>query len=866
MHKLSKILLGAVLGFSLLSVPVGAQAAGNCVEYLDSNLEDQNYSRWASPVQSYLTTASDNRLMLVQAGAGVNGVAVVYYDNAYNFQSSRVIPQELPIFGAFYETESYYFLLTGQENPTQDASVEVYRITKYDKSWNRISSAGLYDCNTTVPFDAGSARMAQDGKYLLIHTCHEMYQSSDGRNHQANVTIQVDMDSMTITDSLTAVSNSGAGYVSHSFNQFIQLENHKIVTLDHGDAYPRSAVILKYNTDITGGTFRGYGCKAVNVLEFPGAVGENATGATLGGFEIAENYYLVAGNSVKQDDENLSRTTRNVFVAAVDKDASDAGGVQMHWLTDYAEGDGTTSTPVLVKISSEKYMVLWSREDVVSYTLIDGAGNRIGDIYQTEGKLSDCVPLVAGNKVIWYTWGSSKITFYEIDLNHLASVAKQERGSGHDYVSGGISDGYANLNCSVCGTSDRVKVYESFMVFFNQTGNGTFSSALPKELEVGGKIYCLYSRLDPSDAEDVIEVLVDNPSVVAATDNGKTKSILTLKGAGTANVTFRSKYNPSVSHTYKIVVEGDAASTATPAPNVTPTPNPGNTPTATPAPNVTPTPNPGNTATPAPDATPTPNPGNTPTATPAPELNGLKQASDGRWYYYENGRVNTDCTGLVEDETMGWWYVENGEVNFDYSGLKQYGDGWWCVAGGRVAFEYTGLWEDPIYGWWYVENGAVRFDYNGLKEYGGGWWCVAGGRVAFEYTGLWEDPIFSWWYVENGSVNFDYNGLKEYGGGWWCVSGGRVDFNYTGLQEDSDQGWWYVENGSVNFDYNGLKQYGDSWWCVAGGRVAFEYTGLWGDPDLGWWYVENGAVNFGYNGFGVWDGVTYEVVNGRVQY
>ena len=32
----------------------------------------------------------------------------------------------------------------------ESADVEVYRITKYDKDWNRISSAGLYDCNTTL--------------------------------------------------------------------------------------------------------------------------------------------------------------------------------------------------------------------------------------------------------------------------------------------------------------------------------------------------------------------------------------------------------------------------------------------------------------------------------------------------------------------------------------------------------------------------------------------------------------------------------------------------------------------------------------------------------------------------------------------
>ena len=125
------------------------------------------------------------------------------------------------------------FLITGQTNKEQSADVEVVRITKYDKDWNRISSTGLYDCNTTVPFDAGSCRMDMLEKYLMIRTSHEMYASDDGYNHQANMTIQVDTDTMTITDSYYGVMNTGWGYASHSFNQFIKMEGNNIIAVDH---------------------------------------------------------------------------------------------------------------------------------------------------------------------------------------------------------------------------------------------------------------------------------------------------------------------------------------------------------------------------------------------------------------------------------------------------------------------------------------------------------------------------------------------------------------------------------------------------------------------------------------------------------
>ena len=254
-----------------------------CTVYAGDNVEDQNYSVWSKPMYSYLTPCEDGRLMRVQGNTKAGGILVEYYDENYNLKETKIIKNELSIFGGFYATDSNYFLLTGQNNIDELADVEVYRITKYDKEWNRIDSAGLYDCNTTYPFDAGSARMDVCGDYLLIRTSHEMYTSSDGYNHQANVTIQLNMNTMEITDSFTKVADSSCGYVSHSFNQFIKIDENHIVAVDHGDAYPRAIALLKYPTDVSAGKFTPsyYNpCTLKNVMTFPGNTGNNATGAS----------------------------------------------------------------------------------------------------------------------------------------------------------------------------------------------------------------------------------------------------------------------------------------------------------------------------------------------------------------------------------------------------------------------------------------------------------------------------------------------------------------------------------------------------------------------------------------------------------
>lgn len=407
--------------------------------YEGENIEQQNYLTWSHPVRSYLTACQDGGFMRVQDIDSDAGILVEYYDSSYQLLSSRMIEKELPLFGAFYETGQYYFLLTGQLNMDERPDVEVYRITKYDKSWNRIASAGLRDCNTIEPFDFGSARMDTDGKRLYIRTCHRMYKLDDGLNHQANVSIVLDIEDMNIAESYTEVSISPFGYVSHSFNQFIKVDNDMIAAVDHGDAYPRQIQLVVNSANSPDALYAGG--KETCILSFPGRTGDNMTGASVGGFELSDSSYLVAGNSVIQDEKNLERKTRNVFIASVDRYTN---AVSVNWLTDYREGDESASTPCMARISDNRYMMLWSRGGTtVYYTLLDGNGKQEGGIYELEGSLSDCAPLVENGRLIWYTWKDEAVNFYEIDLQNpsqrrikrIVNGRKEDNGQQDDAFS-----------------------------------------------------------------------------------------------------------------------------------------------------------------------------------------------------------------------------------------------------------------------------------------------------------------------------------------------------------------------------------------------------------------------------------------------
>ena len=558
--NMKKRMLGIVLsGAMAVSTAVSAGsfsafAVAQCVAYSGSNVNDQDYVQWSDTVKSYLTVCDNGNYMRVQSGAIKGKLLVEYYSSDFEPLSTKLIDNELPIFGAFYDSGNNYYVLSGQENPKQNDSLEVFRITKYDKNWNKIKSCGLYGANTTVPFDAGSARMTHSGDHLLVRTCHEMYKSSDGNNHQSNVTIEVDMPSMTITDSYTGVMNVDYGYVSHSFNQFIKTDGNHIVALDHGDAHPRSAVLVKYNSDFTTGKFfPSYFDKVSNidVVTYPEytAGHYNYTGAAIGGFDVSSSSYIVAQSTVDLDYINTSKT-RNVYVSAVSKDLSTN---KLNKITSYAEGTDSASAPQLVKINDNSFLLLWVRDTKVSCVKLNADGTVNGSIHTFEGSLSDCQPVIKNGRAVWYVYDKNNVTFNSLNLSNLDDIKTVDVKTGHDYETKYASktDGTVTQTCKSCGYVNKFTVPTSTTVYWRtDLSNTTFSSVLSKtQFSVGDSIdFWLYDNTDYTVEFSDRSMVSVNKLENYANDIRR----ITFKNGGSLTVKIYPTYNPSVAKTYKL--------------------------------------------------------------------------------------------------------------------------------------------------------------------------------------------------------------------------------------------------------------------------------------------------------------------------
>ena len=409
------------------------------------NLGDNAYNFYrANPMKSYLYERKDGGFTRVEA---VNGSVVVEaYDQDFQLLTSSTVPMELSLFGGFFAGESYNFLVFGQNNPTESDSQEVIRVVKYSKDWERLGQASLKGANTYEAIHSGSLRCAEYNGMLYVHTCHTMYASArDGLHHQANLIFSVRQSDMTITDSQYRVSAIYEGYVSHSFNQFVLVDQKgRLVTANHGDAIPRAATVHQYALPAGEDTFVNYQVRSVEAVEFAssGSTSYNYTGAWLGGLEASASSYLLALSTAPQGSQIDFDGPYNVVLAVTGQDipasySGQTGLTQLRTLTSYTKESGQSAgVPQLVKVSDNRFLVLWdiqekdrygnySSSGTIGYVFVDGQGNPAGQVRTAQAGLSDCQPILAGDQVVWYATDESLPTFYTMDAS---SGALSSRG------------------------------------------------------------------------------------------------------------------------------------------------------------------------------------------------------------------------------------------------------------------------------------------------------------------------------------------------------------------------------------------------------------------------------------------------------
>lgn len=435
----------AMFSLSLMALP-GAQPMAFAAEQeiqamISDNKGDQDYTVWSKPVCSYLYSDGNEMLSRVEYIDG--NIIVEDYGRDFSLLNSRTIAMELQTFGGFYAGTDANYLIFGQGNSQESNQTEVIRVVKYSKDWVRLDYASLYGANTTLPFDSGSLRCDEYGGYLYVHTSHKMYTSDNGIRHQSNLLFSVREEDMEITDQLSEVSNSTFGYISHSFNQFILVdEQGNLVAMDHGDTFPRSLSMTQYyypagkdyfvNTPDKNGAPIANAPHAVtcfDILKINGSKGNNQTGAALGGLAETSSGYVAAycDNGTGSGYQNRTVSLSYIDKAQIPKaeyqngKLPDPNAIAKQVQTVEFSTPDSASTPQLVSTGLSGGWVIWNGmengytpDDTLYYASYDADGTA-STVYTASAPLSDCQPIVFEDQVVWYVTDNSTPTFYTLD-------------------------------------------------------------------------------------------------------------------------------------------------------------------------------------------------------------------------------------------------------------------------------------------------------------------------------------------------------------------------------------------------------------------------------------------------------------------
>lgn len=378
-------------------------------------------NRWASTIFDSAFVDSNNLLNTFSAS---DGLYITTYDATLKPIETKKAPIELPSWGGFYSGSKYNFCVVGQSNKEQSSQKEVLRLIKYDKNLNRLDALSITGsmCSTTVPFNAGSLRMQEIGNKLIIHTSRERYKSSDGLNHQSQLTLIVDIDQMKLVNDLGLFQPN---HVSHSFNQFVLKDGSKHVLLDHGDAYPRSIVLHAEN---------GSNYDEVDLFKIPGKIGANCTGIFIGGFAMSKNHYMTAFSTIDHslataytsyEIVGLEKDQRHIMVSAVPKNNLSNGAVKQKMIMDYTGTTKTASSPYLIKLPDEHLALLWQEQDSTSlntcirYVCLDEEGNACTPVQSLYGTLSNCEPVLYNDTLTWFVDCFNSRLMYSLPLKMI---------------------------------------------------------------------------------------------------------------------------------------------------------------------------------------------------------------------------------------------------------------------------------------------------------------------------------------------------------------------------------------------------------------------------------------------------------------
>jgi len=342
---------------------------------------------------------------------------------AYEFSTSLKLvrtvtfPKPLLNLGTFTRDEhGNFFLFFGQPAGPGAFTERNMVLRKYSSNGSMIAerwmqanadpAAGTVGGGARTPFGGGTARMEISGNIISVYFARGMFPGADGVAHQASDGFMFDVN--TLEQVLIR-----SPYVSHSFNHFVLPVQGGFLYANHGDAYPRCFTFTRVG--ISPETRQ-----QINSFRFPGNIGNNYTGAELGGLAKTSSGFLFSGTFHKNFVGSATvpsdfTSSRNLFLQIISDDMTTIS--DPIWITNYTDPNFHAVNPQIVSIGNNEYLVLWEEltQSTWSQRTLMAIVNESGAVISAAKEIPG-IPL-NGNDVLRYSQVTERVYWAICDDN-----------------------------------------------------------------------------------------------------------------------------------------------------------------------------------------------------------------------------------------------------------------------------------------------------------------------------------------------------------------------------------------------------------------------------------------------------------------
>ncbi|MCC8097627.1 MAG: hypothetical protein LIO44_03525, partial [Eubacterium sp.] len=309
--------------------------------------------------------------------------------------------------GYVYDGSNHYFLF-GNDNPNCSGSTTMYKLIKYNQSFNKVSTLTLRGSQVYAKQiflgKNGLCDLRVDGEHIFINDVVQEYRY-ENKNYQNNRSYVVNKNTLKCENTIGGISLGKTGKTRDevSANMSAEDDNKYYFAVSMTNGIELVEVDPADNESTGNHTVKNLASSALSSYSGDTTMTstKNRNAVELVGFEAGESNFIVIGTEYGNDttDEDSDYGTR-IFVSTVSKNQVGVLTPTTTGITDY----GQISNVKTLKLSSTDIMLMWQDGERISYCHLDGEGKLNGEIrriYGAELGLTSPYYNSTSDRVVW---------------------------------------------------------------------------------------------------------------------------------------------------------------------------------------------------------------------------------------------------------------------------------------------------------------------------------------------------------------------------------------------------------------------------------------------------------------------------------